>query len=321
MKIKGLSLKLLFFLVISILVSGTIFAGCFSRESAVEEEGFAASREETAVMASDKSIVMTEEAPVMEEEMAEEAAFDENAAVDTDIQYGEIPVAGDRKVIKNTYIELEIEVGEFESTMFGLTNLAEQNGGFVSNSQSYSDSEGNMTSGSVTIRISSNKYNSVLNRVKEMGTVESTSSSGQDVTQEYTDLESRLRNYEAQKDVLLDLMKQSKKVSDSLEVQRELSNVQEQIEIIKGRMQYLDDLVSFSTIDVYFHEPEPITTTGWGFVEALKRGLRGAVKVFNWLIAAIIISAPLWVLAGIILIIVWRVIRVRRRRRAGKEQK
>ena len=301
MRIKGLSLKLLFFLVISILVCGTIFAGCFSRESAVAEEAVAEK----------------------EMKMAEEAAFDENAAVDTDteIQYGEVPVAGDRKVIKSSYIELEIEVGKFESTMFGLTNLAEQNGGFVSESQSYSDSEGNLTSGRVIIRIPSDKYNSVLNKVKEMGTVKSTSSSGQDVTQEYTDLESRLRNYKAQEDVLLDIMKESKKPSDSLEVQRELSNVQEQIEIIKGRMQYLDDLVSFSTIDVYFHEPEPIATTGWGFVEALKRGLRGAVRVFNWLIAAIIITAPLWILVGIILIIVWRVIKVRRRRRAGKEQK
>ncbi len=261
----------------------------------------------------------------MEEAQAEgaagEADVEEEAAADTEIQYGEVLVAGDRKVIKNVYIELEIEEGKFESTLFELTNLAEQNGGFVSNSQSNSDSEGNLTSGSVTIRIPSNKYSSALNKVKKMGTIKSTSSSGQDVTQEYTDLESRLRNYKAQEEVLLDLMKESKKVSDSLEVQRELSVVQEQIEIIKGRMQYLDDLVSFSTIDVYFHEPEPITVAGWGFVEALKRGLRGAVNVFNGLVVILIITSPVWILIGIILLIVWRVIKARKRRRAGKEQK
>jgi len=313
MKIKGLSLKLLFILLSSIFVFGMIFTGCF--RSAAEEEAVM-----EAEFYGEPEAVREEEAPAME--MAEETALkEEKVAADTETQYGEIPVTGDRKVIKTAYIELEIEVGKFESTMFGLTNLAEQNGGFVSNSQSYSDSEGKMTSGSVTIRIPSNKYNSALNRVKEMGTVKSTSSSGQDVTQEYTDLESRLRNYEAQEEVLLDLMKESKKVSDSLEVQRELSNVQEQIEIIKGRMQYLDDMVSFSTIDVYFHEPEPITVAGWGFVEALKRGLRGAVNVFNWLVVAIIITAPLWILTGIILIIVWQVIRARKRRRARKEQK
>jgi len=314
MRIKGSLSKLLFILVTSILISGMIFTGCF--RSAAEEE---AVMEEAAVSREPEALVVEEAQAEMatEEEFAEE----EKITGDTEAQYGEIPVAGDRKVIKTAYIELEIEVGEFESTMFGLTNLAEQNGGFVSNSQSYSDSEGNLTSGSVTLRIPSNKYNSALNRVKEMGTVKSTSSAGQDVTQEYTDLESRLRNYQAQEEVLLDLMKESKKVSDSLEVQRELSVVQEQIEIIKGRMQYLDDMVSFSTIDVYFHEPEPITVAGWGFVEALKRGLRGAVNVFNGLVVAIIITAPVWILIGIILIIVWQVIKARKRRRARKEQK
>lgn len=314
MKNKGLSLKLLFILLVSILISGMIFTGCSAEtaEEVVAEEGEFAT--------ADESVVAMEEAQTME--VAEEAVSEEEkVAADTETQYGEVPVAGDRKVIKNAYIELEIEEGKFESTLFELTNLAEQNGGFISNSQSYSDSEGNLTSGSVTIRIPSNKYNSALNRVKEMGTVKNISSSGQDVTQEYTDLESRLRNYEAQEEILLDLMKESKKVSDSLEVQRELSVVQEQIEIIKGRMQYLDDMVSFSTIDVYFHEPEPITVAGWGFVEALKRGLRGAVNVFNWLVVAIIITAPLWISIGIILIIVWQVIRARKRRRARKEQK
>jgi len=313
MKIKGSLSKLLFILFVSILVFGMIFTGC--SKSATGEEAVGEDRSY-----GEPEAAMVEEAAVME--MAEEYAEEEKIAGDAEVQYGEVPVAGDRKVIKTAYIELEIEVGKFESTMFGLTNLAEQNGGFISNSQSYSDSEGNLTSGSITIRIPSNKYNSALNRVKEMGTVKSTSSAGQDVTQEFTDLESRLRNFEAQEEVLLDLMGESKKVSDSLEVQRELSNVQEQIEVIKGRIDYLDDLVSFSTIEVYFHEPEPIkTASDWGFVEALKKGLRGAVNVFNWLVVAIIITAPLWILAGIIIIIVRQILRARKRRRARKEQK
>ncbi len=312
MKIKGSLSKLLFVLLSSIFVFGMIFTGCF--RSAAEEEAVM----EEAAVSREPEAVMVEEAMEMEEEYAEE----EKIAGDAETQYGEIPVAGDRKVIKTAYIELEVEVGKFEDTLFEFISLAEQNGGFISNSRSYSDAEGNLTSGSVTIRIPSNKYSSIINKIKEMGTVKSTSSAGQDVTQEYTDLESRLRNYQAQEEVLLDLMKQSKKVSDSLEVQRELSNVQEQIEVIKGRMDYLDDLVSFSTIEVYFYEPEPIKTAAdWGFVEALKRGLRGAVRVFNGIVIALIVTAPVWILTGIIIIIVWQVIRARKRRRVKKEQK
>jgi len=117
-------------------------------------------------------------------------------------------------------------------------------------------------------------------------------------------------------------MAESKRVSDSLEVQRELSNVQGEIEIIRGRMNYLDDMVSFSTINVYFHEPEPIkTTSDWGFVEALKRGLRGAVTAFNWMLMAFIATSPVWIILIIILIIIWQVIRARRRRRERGEKK
>ncbi|HEY4662328.1 MAG TPA: DUF4349 domain-containing protein [Candidatus Humimicrobiaceae bacterium] len=309
MKIKSISLKLLIILSLSILIFGMIFAGCKAGAVPETDEGLGVSSRE-------EEMAIAEESP---ESVASEGEVSQDTTADTEI--GDVPVTGDRKVIKNAYIELEIAAGEFETTLFKLTNLAEQNGGFISNSQSYSDAEGNMTSGNITLRIPSDKYNSALEKVKDMGTVKSTSSSGQDVTQEYTDLESRLRNYEAQEDILLDLMAQSKRVTDTLEVQRELSIVQEQIEIIKGRMQYLDDLISFSTIDVFFHEPEPITTTGWGFVESLKNGLRGAVKVLNWLAAAIILTSPLWILAGIILLIVWRVIKARNRRRARKEQK
>jgi len=312
MKIKGSLSKLLFVLLSSIFVFGMIFTGCF--RSAAEEEAVM----EEAAVSREPEAVMVEEAMEMEEEYAEE----EKIAGDAETQYGEVPVAGDRKVIKTAYIELEVEVGKFDDTLFELTSLSEQNEGFVSSSQSYSDPDGNLTSGSVTIRIPSNKYSSIINKIKEMGTVKSTSSAGQDVTQEYTDLESRLRNYQAQEEVLLDLMKQSKKVSDSLEVQRELSNVQEQIEVIKGRMDYLDDLVSFSTIEVYFYEPEPIKTAAdWGFVKALKRGLRGAVSVFNGIVMVLIVTVPVWILIGIIIIIVWQIIRARKRRRARKEQK
>ncbi len=315
MKIKSLSSKLFLIFLAAVLVTGIISAGCFRSAATATSDEAEAPREMPAM----------EEVPAQGEMTAAEgSATLEEKAADTDntTQYGETVIAGDRKVIKTAYIELEIEKGKFDETLFALTSLADQSGGFVSNSQSYSDSEGNLTSGYVTIRVPSNNYNSALDRIKQMGTIKSISSSGQDITQEYTDLESRLRNYQAQEDVLLELMKKSTKVSDSIEVQRELSNVQEQIEIIKGRMNYLDDMVSYSTIDVAFHEPEPITTgDGWGFVEALKRGLRGLVTVFNALVVALIATAPVWILIGIILIIVWQAIRARKRRRARREQK
>jgi len=261
------------------------------------------------------------EAPAME--MTEgDFAVEEESAYRDDAQYSDTSNTTDRKVIKTAYLSLEIGDGKFEKSLFDLTRLADNNGGFVSHTQSYSDADGQLTSGSITIRIPHDKYNSALDLIKDMGTVESISVSGQDVTQEYTDLESRLRNLNAQEEILLDLMAQSEDVGDSIEVQRELSYVMEQIEVIKGRMNYLDNMVSFSTIEVYMHEPEPITTSsGWGFLEALKKGLRGAVTVFNGILIFLIAASPILAIIAIILVVIWLIIRSRRRRRARIEKK
>jgi len=315
MKTRNLLSKLLFIIATAMLIATMVFAGCSADTSPAMEEEVEYSRDKGMVVGE----VQEEAVSEAEGDYAAEAPSGEAANVEA--QYGETAIAGDRKVIKNAYISMEIESGSFEKTMFELTAMAEQSGGFIASSESYSDSEGNITSGNITMRVPSNKYNSIMEKVKEMGTIESVSSSGQDVTQEYVDLESRLRNFEAQEEVLLDLLEQSKRVSDMLEVQRELSNVRGEIEVIKGRMTYLDDLVSFSTISVYFHEPEPITVAGWGFLDALKRGLRGAVNVFNGIMMFLIASSPVWIFIGIVLIIVWQSIRARNRRKARKEQK
>lgn len=221
------------------------------------------------------------------------------------------------KLIKNASIQIEVDKGSFEKTFFAIASLAEQNGGYVSNSQSYSDTEGKMTSGSITIRVDKNNFDNVLNKVKEMGTVQNVTISVSDVTQEYVDNESRLKNLQSQRDSLLKLMEKSVTVKDSIEVQRELSNVEGQIEIIKGRQNYLDNLIAYSTIDVYVAEPQAITDSNeGGFIGAVKRGARGALTALRVITMVLIAISPLLVIAGIILIIIWQSLRAKNRRRA-----
>lgn len=312
MNINRLSKRFLLFTIISVAVLAIAFTGCGMRSAETAGEG----------IFEEKEAMLLEEAPAMEMAGEDSAVYEEERVYSDEVQYSDTPSTVDRKVIKTAYLELEIEDGKFEKIVFDITRLAENNGGFISHTQSYSDMDGNLTSGSITIRIPQDKYNSALDLVKGMGTIKSISVSGQDITQEYTDLESRLRNMEAQEEILLDLMAQSKDVSDSIEVQRELSHVQEQVEVLKGRMNYLDNMVSFSTIDIYLYEPEPITTSsGWGFLEALKRGLRGAVTAFNAMLVFVIAGSPIFIFIVIILIVIWLIIRSRRRRRIRVEKK
>ena len=220
------------------------------------------------------------------------------------------------KLIKNATIQIEVEKGSFEKVFFQVASLAEQNKGYVSNSQSYSDADGNMTSGQITIRVDKANFDAVLNKIKAMGKVQNVNITVSDVTQEYVDNESRLKNLDSQRTSLINLMEKSATVKDSIEIQRELSNVEGQIEIIKGRQNYLDNLIAYSTIDITLAEPQAITESNQGgFIGAIKRGAIGALTVIRVIATGLVAISPLLVIAGIILIIIWLSLRARNRKR------
>jgi len=224
------------------------------------------------------------------------------------------------KIIKSAVVSVEVAKGTFEESMVKVTKTAELMGGYVSTTESYSDTDGKLTSGRIIIRVPGEKFNTAIDDIKKAGELKSISITGQDVTQEYVDLESRLKNFVAQEKILLDLMNKSTNVKDSIEVQKELSNVQGEMEVIKGRMNYLDNLVGFSTVDVYIAEPAvaPPVNAG-GFVNAVKRGVEGAVKVLNGLAFFLIAISPILVLAAIVLLIIWLSIRSRNKKRAQRK--
>jgi len=301
--------KLFYLLVIFILVLATlpfILTGCAAKSSgAVQQDANAA--QESAKMA--ESVQTTA------------AGFAEEQGAQTDqSQAGSNLPAVQPKIIKSAVVSIEVTAGTFEENMVKVTKIAEAMGGYVSNTESYSDAEGKLTSGRIIIRVPGEKFNNAIDEIKKTGELKSVGISGQDVTQEYVDLESRLKNYEAQEKVLLDLMNKSTSVKDSIEVERELSNVQGEMEVIKGRMNYLDNMVGFSTIDVTIAEPDVAAPVeGGGFVNAVKRGAEGAIKVLNGLAFFLVAVSPLLVLAGIILLIVWGSIRSRNKKRAARK--
>lgn len=320
---KGKKSKIVIGVLTAAIIIAFIFTGCSIAQSVEEAAGGYGDYAEGV----ESRDVLTE-APVEKEMLMDQSAattVPSEASIDTGgelyTQAGSSDVATSQvintKLIKNASAQIEVEKGAFEKTFFSIASLAEQYGGYVSNSQSYSDVEGNMTSGTITIRVDKDNFDAVINKIKEMGTVQNISINVSDVTQEYVDNESRLKNLEAQRQSLLQLMEKSVKVEDSIEVQRELSNVEGQIEVIKGRQNYLDNLIAYSTIDVYLAEPQAITdSTGGGFLGAVKRGARGALTTLRVITMGIIIISPLLLLAGIIIIIIWQSLRAKNRRRA-----
>jgi len=162
------------------------------------------------------------------------------------------------------------------------------------------------------------EFEPALSELRDLAVrVTSESTDSKDVTEEYIDLKSRLKNAEATESQYLALLKKAEDVEDILRIYERLSQVRREIEQIKGRMQYLERISSMSLISVRL-EPEatakPLVRAGWSLTEAFKSAVRGIVTFGQWLgtIAIwLIIFCPVW--GAIIGIIYWK----RRRKKAA----
>jgi Domain of unknown function (DUF4349) len=209
-------------------------------------------------------------------------------------------------VIKSATVTLEVEEDELQETLQNATSSAEKYGGFVV-STSVSEDEDDPT-GSIVVRVPAPRFGDALADLESLGTVASETVSGQDVTQEFIDLEARLRNYTAQETVLLRLMDRAQSVSDTIRVQNELQRVQLEIERLRGRITYLEDQTSMSTIELRVGEEGAVGAPPGEFEKAWERAKDGMVAVITGLIASLGVIVPL---AALAMIVVFAFVRLR----------
>ena len=152
----------------------------------------------------------------------------------------------DRMVIRTAYLTLVVD--DVSTALARITDLAAARGGFVVNSNVQEDQ--NRLYASISFRVDAKQFNDAIQALRNMAVdVKAESTAGEDVTSQYTDLNSQLRNLEASETQLLDLMKHTGTVDEILKVQRELTNTRGQIEQIKGQMQYLEQSSSLALIN------------------------------------------------------------------------
>jgi hypothetical protein len=176
-----------------------------------------------------------------------------------EIALPEVERPAERLVIKNGTLRIELEPPEDGVPL--VTEIARQFGGYVQSSSTTS----------ITIRVPNSAFEQVMNAIAEIGEVAERTVSGEDVTEEYYDLNVRLRNALAVRQRYLALLEQARSVDEALLVERELERVTLEIEELRGRLRFLRDRVADSTITVYFVEeyeaPEEASPgpVGWIF--------------------------------------------------------
>ena len=232
----------------------------------------------------------------------------------------------DRVVIHTA--NLSIVVPEPSASIQEIADLANEMGGFVVSSNIFQTffSEANVSAdrASITIRVPSERLDEALDAIKAGATeIQSENISGQDVTQEFTDLQSRLRNLEAAEEKLFEIMDRATETEDVLRVFENLRRVSEEIELIKGRIQYLSESARLSAISVELIPDvaaQPLDIGGWKPEGTVKDAFTALIQALRFIgeaaIWSVICIVPVALILGVPLFFAAR--RILRRRAAPK---
>ncbi|HEY3310522.1 MAG TPA: DUF4349 domain-containing protein [Anaerolineales bacterium] len=188
------------------------------------------------------------------------ATLPDNATIQTGAE-SLTGVQTDRMVIKNAEIKLLVE--KTDNAIDRSMQVVSDVGGYIISSRVwYQDANGeNYKYATISIGVPVSQFETAMRRLRGLAVrVLDENASGQDVTSEYVDLQSQLGNLEATRDRIRTFLADAKTVEESLRINQELTNIEGQIEQVKGRMNFLSNRSAYSTITVNF-EPEipPLT--------------------------------------------------------------
>ncbi|WP_442603761.1 DUF4349 domain-containing protein [Paenibacillus sp. KN14-4R] len=213
-----------------------------------------------------------------------------------------------RKIIYKA--DLEMPVKEYNTAQSKLRELVAASGGYILDfNESTSNSQ---ISGTFTIKIAAGEFSSLLDQLETISPSMQRSVKGQDVSEEYVDLTARLKAKQTVEARLLSFMEKATKSDELLAYSTELGKVQEEIERIKGRKNFLDQNVAYSTIQLRMYQnnnPAPVNpnkdTFGNEIANAFTSSIKGVLTFLKGLVVVLTSILPAIVLIAIIVIPCW----------------
>ena len=209
-----------------------------------------------------------------------------------EVDRGEPPVQ--EGIHKISRAEVNLEVEDLEDSLSRLEEKARDMGGFVSYS-SINKRERD-PSAQVTLRIPEDKFYNMLEEIEKIGEVEHRSTSEEDVTRRYIDLEARIDNLTAQEERLTEIMQMAETVEEVLSVERELERVRGEIESLTGEFNYLRSQVSMATINIRLRE-RVLAATGVTSIDFRDMFTRGYYALIDSINALILFARGVFILA------------------------
>lgn len=304
------------YIIISLMISSMIFLyGCAAAKNAMAPREAYVEEMEMPAAAPEAGMVMSDM------EMAKEySTYSGNAQ------------GVERIVLKNA--SLSIVVDDPAATMDIISKLAEDLGGWVvsANLSKYTlENNVEVPHATITIRIPEEVLDEAIETIENQSEQDPLSKTinSQDVTSEYTDLKSRLRNLESAEEQLRQIMDEAVRTEDVMSVYNQLVSIREQIEVVKGQIKYYDEASALSSIsvDILANEAvQPLTIGGWQPVGVAKDAIQALINTLkvlaNIVIWMIIFILPIVVVFYLIFFLPIRAfVRLIKRNRANRKAK
>lgn len=226
-------------------------------------------------------------------------------------------------IIRNA--SLSLVVPDTKTALDEINDLVDELGGYVVESNTYQYQEG--LHASVRLRVPAESLDVALESIRDLASeVRSENISGQDVTEEYVDLQSRLRYLESTEERLLEFLEEAEDTEAALAVYEQLQIIQADIEQVKGRIQYLEQSAALATISLDITPDElaqPIEVGGWHPEGTLRGAFQSLIRVLQFLVDAtivilVLVAPVLLVVAAPVIGMFFLVRSIVRRRRARK---
>jgi hypothetical protein len=214
----------------------------------------------------------------------------------------------ERKIIKEG--EITFETADVKATRLLILNAVSEFKGYVSNDNVFDFTE--KIEYKITIRVPAVNFDPLLNKISESAErLDSKSINALDVTEEYIDIEARLKTKKELENRYKELLKQAKTVDEMLSIEREIGTLRTEIESTEGRLKYLNDRVSLSTLNVTFYEK---SASAFGFTTKFGHAVKNGWTNLLWFLIALTNLWPFLLIGLALAVSVIQYKRIRKRK-------
>ena len=247
----------------------------------------------------------------------------ESEKIKSEIGNEDLEISG-RKLIRN--MEMSVETKTYDSLISDLKEKVANVGGYVESARE-NGRAGDYRYANFTIRIPSDKLDLFSDELGKLCTVTYRSENVLDVTENYVDIESHIRALEIEQKAFETMLEKSSSTSETLDIYKQLSEVNYQLDSLKARLKSYDSKIEFSTVSLTVNEVEVLTRTqeltvwqeiGQGFVDNLSAVGAFFVDLFVWLVSSLPV---LIVIAAAIFLVVFIIVKSKKKRDQKKAQK